>query len=74
MTNEDYIDGRLSQIRCQHTGKAPFGPLHDLQRLYDDLPETDRPAFWAALEARRSDSFWSWFIETFIRQTEPSRL
>ena len=64
---EQLIDLKFGEIRQRYTGKMPFGVLHDLGALHDDLSSDDRQIFWQALDARRADEFWSWYVSEFSR-------
>ena len=60
------IEGKLSEIRQQHSGKAPFGPIHQLKKLYESEDEEGKKILLTILEARCEDSFWSYFVKAFF--------
>jgi len=64
MTKSD-IEARLAAIRAQHTGKAPFGPLDDLEELYTQLSTEERLGLFGLLQERRNNGFWSFFVTEF---------
>ena len=63
----DFIEMRFGEIRQRYTGKMPFGVLDDLNELYDGLSASDRHLFWSALDSRRDDAFWAWYVGEFVR-------
>lgn len=64
--------GRLSEVRARYTGKDPFDPWTQLNRLYASLNEEGRVVLCRFLRERESDPFWSRFIALFIAE-DPSR-
>ena len=63
----DFIEMRFGEIRQRYTGKMPFGVLDDLKGLHDSLAAADRHLFWSALDSRRDDPFWAWYVGEFVR-------
>jgi hypothetical protein len=55
----------LEEFRQKATGKVPFGPVDDLQQLYESLNESERPRFLAHLDTVALDQFWSPFVKMF---------
>ena len=63
----DFFEMRFGEIRQRYTGKMPFGVLDELGELHDGLPTSDRHLFWSALDSRRHDQFWGWYVGEFVR-------
>ena len=64
---QQMIDLKFGEMRQRYTGKMTFAVLDDLCALHDDLSNEDRRYFWQALDARRDEEFWSWFVDEFSR-------
>jgi hypothetical protein len=65
MTTKKKIELKLGEFRARHTGKDPFGPWTDLNKLYASLDDTERKVFDEVLQEKRTDTFWQEFIELF---------
>lgn len=68
MGNLNQIEGKLSEIRQQHTGKVPFGPIHELKRLFESEDEEGKRILLTILEERRDDPFWGYFVKEFFER------
>ena len=64
LTKRD-LELKLSEYRARHTGKVPFGPVDDLERLHSSLSESEKLILDSLLQERSNDSFWKDFVALF---------
>ena len=64
LTRHD-VELKLSEYRARYSGKDPFGPCNDLERLYSSLSASERLIVDSVLQERANDRFWKDFIALF---------